>query len=89
MRASRSLCRTAVILLIIGYVLFSISLFNESAILHSLGITGLCGGVLVMGRARRCPNCKKRGLGLHFFAKNAGYCEYCGKLIEYDDGKWG
>lgn len=35
----------------------------------------------------RCPHCRRFGLKPRPFAKNAGYCNYCGKLIGYDEQK--
>lgn len=35
----------------------------------------------------RCPHCRRFGLKPRPFAKNAGYCNYCGKLIGYDEEK--
>ena len=32
----------------------------------------------------RCPHCGRRSLKVNPFAKNAGYCSRCGKLVEFD-----
>lgn len=36
-----------------------------------------------------CPHCRRRGIwrsifSANPFAENAGYCTFCGKLVEYD-----
>lgn len=41
-------------------------------------------GLLLNLKISRCPYCKKFGLKLHPFAKDAGYCKYCGELVEFD-----
>lgn len=33
----------------------------------------------------RCPHCHRNGLRPNPFAKDAGHCKFCGKLVEYKD----
>lgn len=90
MRANRSLTQTAIVVLIVGGVLEGVAIVGGLiGEFHILAAAVFIAGILMAARARRCPNCKKDGLGLHPFGKNAGYCRCCGKLIEFDDGKWG
>ena len=42
------------------------------------------GGILMM-IANRCPYCKTMFRGGEWSKPNAGYCNKCGKLMEYDD----
>ena len=42
-------------------------------------------GVVLMLTANRCPYCKTIFRGGSWFQPHAGYCNKCGKLMEYDD----
>ena len=52
---------------------------------YVLSIACLVIGTVLMMIANRCPYCKTMFRGGEWSKPHAGYCNKCGKLMEYDD----
>ena len=56
-----------------------------AVVFYLLGSACLVIGAVVMMIANRCPYCKTMFRGGEWSKPHAGYCNKCGKLMEYDD----
>lgn len=76
----------AFILFVSGIILAFIAIFVDyTSIWRSLLLLPLIIGTISYILCAMCPHCGKFGLRVRPFAKNCGYCNYCGELVEYDE----
>ena len=82
---SRAKNRVAMVLLysFLFLVLVGFMLSNRVVMLISLPV--LIAGVILMFSANRCPHCGEYFRGLYWSKANAGHCNKCGNIIEFDD----
>lgn len=82
---SRKGSRAALVLLASCIVLVLVGTAQKENLFIFLSLAALIAGSVVMLRTNRCPHCGEVFRGLHWSKPTAGYCNKCGRLIEFDD----
>ena len=67
------------------FMLFLLVSEGGAGIFAFLSIACLVMGAILMMIANRCPHCGNGFRGGEWSKPHAGYCNKCGKLMEYDD----
>ena len=67
------------------FLLFLVVSGGGAVLCAILSIACLVIGTVLMMIANRCPYCKTMFRGGEWSKPNAGYCNKCGKLMEYDN----
>ena len=67
------------------FILFLFVSGGGAVVFSVLSIACLVIGVILLLIANRCPHCGNGFRGGSWSKPHAGYCNKCGKLMEYDD----
>ena len=74
------------LLFLAGVILAFFAIFVDvNSIWRSLLLLPLVVGAIPYILCAKCPHCGKLGLKVRPFSKDCGYCNYCGKQVEYDN----
>ena len=71
--------------LAIFFVLFPLFGGGSAEVFSLLAVACMVIGVILMLIANRCPHCDEAFRYGSWSKPHAGYCNKCGKLMEYDD----
>ena len=88
----REMVRGITVMFIVSAVLMCSTFLirNNGTLALVVAIIGilLCAfSMFLLFKVNRCPYCGRFFKGLHWSAPDAGFCEGCGKLIQYTDKK--
>ena len=84
---NRKLTRWWMFMMALGIFFFVFLFFSNggAVVFYLLGSACLVIGCILMMIANSCPYCKTMFRGGEWSKPHAGYCNKCGKLMEYDD----
>ena len=84
---NRKLTRWWMLFMTLAIFFFVFLFFSDggAVVFYLLGIVCVVIGAVLMMISNRCPYCKTMFRGGEWSKPNAGYCNKCGKLMEYDD----
>ena len=82
---NRTRSRIAIISMVMFIVFLIIGRISFNAYLMTFSILFLIIWLVLFLTTNRCPHCREHFRGMHWSKPSVGYCQKCGKLMEYDD----
>ena len=74
------------LLFLSGVILAIVAIFVDvNSIWRGLLLVPLVVGAIPYSLCSKCPHCGKFGLKVRPLSKDCGYCNYCGKLVEFEE----
>lgn len=84
---SRRKNKAAIVLLWSFLLIFILGYLTSTQVIMLIAVPLFIVAVILMFTANRCPHCGAAFLGLYWSEPDAGYCNACGNLIEFDDSE--